>query len=156
MQKVLSEKKTVKPEVVEILQCREFSRDTDRLGFSIARVNNKVLGKLGGRGHWITIRTKDTRKCIYRRIAGSGGKSLKADSIELDYDSRADLGIQSDRDGHGFYAVHWEMFPTRWPWTLVAHWRNPDVGYRMAFKLGLIGVVLGFLGLVPAVVSLLR
>lgn len=139
---------------VQISRCRDFTRERDYGAFSVVRVFNGCLDSLGGRGSWVTIVGDGVS--LYRRVLGSGGTGLTRDAIELDYDSRVELGLQGRPDGEGFYACNLQLArSTAWE-RAKAHWAHPSLAYRVPYRLALLSVVLGLLGLILGIISLVR
>jgi hypothetical protein len=146
---------------MRVTKCRDFSREDDRIAFSVVRVNNDVLTDLGGRRTWVTISTG--KLTIYRVALGAGRRHLKKDALELDYDSRLDLRISGERDKEGFYGCDLSIEKSTFVERLRAHWAHPNLAYKMPLQiaalsvfLGLFGVMLGAIGAWPVLSSLLR
>jgi len=137
---------------MQITKCRDFSRERDYGAFSVIRVFNGCLEPLGGRGAWITI--SGGKVAQYRRAQGAGGTGLTKDAIELDYDSRLELGINGRPDQDGFYACELVLAPSSF-WEIVrAHWTHPSLAYRVPYRLAVLSVVLGGVGLLLGVSGL--
>ena len=132
---------------------RDFSRDFDYHAFSIVRVFNGCLEELGGRNAWVVVSSDNKR--LYRRAQGAGGNpGLPKDGIELDYDSRTELGVSGRPDGDGFYSCQVTISPATPFESFLGHWQNPRVEYQFAFRLAVLSVGLGFIGLMLGLVSL--
>ena len=139
---------------VQVTKCRDFSRERDYGAFSVVRVFNKCLDSLGGRGSWVTITGGSV--VLYRRVLGAGGTGLTRDAIELDYDSRTELGLSGRPDADGFYTCKLQLQPSTPIERAKAHWTHPSLAYRVPYRLALLSVVLGLVGLVLGILSLLR
>lgn len=137
--------------IVHIDKCRVFSRDEDYRNFSVVRVNNDVLKSLGGRGAWIAI--EPAEQPVFRRVYGAGPTGLAKSEIELDYDTRLELNVEINRDDKGYYPCKLDLRQATTFEVLLAHWNHPSPNYSMPLKLSLISVVLGLLGLVLAILS---
>jgi hypothetical protein len=134
---------------MDVTECRDFSREYDHSDFGVVRVHNTVLDGLGGRRAWVKIEsTISPRKTIYRQALGSGPTSLTAAQIELDYDSRNDLGIDSTRQENGTYPCSLTVRKCSRVEAFLAHWLHPDLSYQIAFRLGVLSAVLGVIGVV--------
>lgn len=131
---------------VQILKCRDFTRERDYDAFSVVRVFNGCLDSAGGRGAWVTIVGDGVT--LYRRVLGSGGTGLTRDAIELDYDSRVELGLQGRPDSEGFYSCDLQLARSTAMERAKAHWAHPSLAYRVPYRLALLSVALGFLGLI--------
>jgi hypothetical protein len=129
---------------VRITKCRDFSREDDRLAFSVVRVNNNVLKDFGGRRVWVTISTG--KLTIYRVALGAGRRPLNKDAIELDYDSRLDLRISSERDGQGFCECDLLIKRSTFVERLRAHWSHPSLAYKVPLQLAALSLVISLLG----------
>ncbi len=135
-----------------ISRVRNFSRDRD-FDEPVVRVFNTVLEPLGGRGTWVSIRGNG--KSIFRRALGSGATpGMTAETIELDYDARRDLGID-DRAEDGGYICELSLQRASLGGRVHAHWHHPHNEYRAAFQIALIGLVLGVIGLFLGIAGLI-
>ena len=138
---------------MKVFKCRDFKRERDYDEFSVVRVFNGCLSSLGGRGAWVTITGGDVP--LYRRVLGSGGTGLTQDAIELDYDSLVELGLCGRPDEDGFYDCKLEIKCSTTRERVMAHWTHPSLAYRVPFRLALLSVVLGLIGFVLGIVSLI-
>ena len=139
---------------IKVSKCRRFSRDHDYGAFSVVRVSNDRLASLGGRNTWVTISGKEVK--IYRRVLGSGDSGLPQIAIELDYDSRAELGIKDRRDAEGYYDCDLSLSPSSLLERAMAHFFHPSPAYRVPYQLALLGVVFSLVSILIAVFSSLR
>lgn len=95
-----------------------------------------------------------TGQYIIRMPMGGGGlKGLTRDCIALDYDSVDALGVRSgfiegrvDADLVVSKANAFSIYSY--------YWDHPDVGYRLAMRLSMIGLALGIIGFMPMVFGL--
>ena len=138
---------------MRVVKCKDFSREHDHAAFSVVRVFNGRLAELGGRGAWITI-SSENRK-VYRRVMGSGSVGLTQDAIELDYDSRHDLGITSPPDQNGFHPCDLKLKRSTTLERIAAHWTHPNLAYQVPYRLAMLSLALGLIGLLLGVVSLI-
>jgi len=133
---------------MDISKFRGFSEDQDYSGFAVVRLSNKQMDEFR-RGTWVRIESGEN--VLYRKVRG--GRLAKG-AIALDYDSRLDLGVDPDAKGDdGYYPIQATIRAANRLerlWALVVH---PDERFRIAHQLGLLGVGLGILSLVIAVVS---
>ena len=139
---------------IKVSKCRRFSHEHDYGAFSVVRVSNDRLASLGGRNTWLTISSKEVK--IYRRVLGSGNAGLPQIAIELDYDSRAELGIKDGRDAEGFYDCDLSLSPSTLLERAMAHLVHPSLAYRVPYQLALLGVAFSLVSLLIAMFSLLR
>lgn len=144
----------IKGDMMRITECREFSRDSDREDFTVVRVCNKSLNALGGRGSWVKIKAHGSR--ILRRAYGSGSCSQPAHMIELDYDSRRELGIDHNFREGGVVRCELEICRARGFDLFLAHWRNPRIEYRVPYRLAVLSVALGAIGLLLGIIGLMQ
>jgi hypothetical protein len=87
---------------------------------------------------------------------GAAGTGLSQDDIELDYDSRLEIGVVGTPDENGFYACTLTIQPSSFREKLQAHWKHPSLAYRVPYRLAILSVVLGAIGLVLGVISILK
>jgi hypothetical protein len=97
-----------------------------------------------------------TGQFIVRMPMGGGGvKGLTKDSIALDYDAIDTLGIRSKFiDGKLEATVLVSKASTLSVYRY--YWGHPDVGYRLAMRLSMVGLVLGILGFLPLIFDLVK
>jgi hypothetical protein len=138
--------------MVEIKKCRDFTRDYDYPIFTVVRVFNGFLEELGGRRSWVVV-VGETGK-IYRRVMGAGGTGIRKGDIELDYDSRKELGVAGRRDKNGFYTCDLVIRKAKFTEKVRAHWKHPSLEYRVPFQLALLSLALGLIGLGLGIISL--
>lgn len=138
-----------------ITTVRDFSRQGDYHAFSVVRVHNRLVADLGGRHAWVRIRSN--KATLYRRLRGVGADtSLPVDAIELEYDSRLALGLPGPPDANGFYACDLAIEPATPLDKMRAHWNHPTIEYRVSYRLALLSVVLGLVGFILGIISLVR
>ena len=138
--------------MINILRCRDFSREYDHSRHTVVRVFNKNLSQLGDRHAWVTIQANGNMIC--RRVMGSGGTGLSKGDIELDYDSRLELGIVGKKDAQGFYQCDATIRRADLSERISAHLHHPNHEYRVSYKLAAIGLALGFVALILGLISL--
>lgn len=140
---------------ITVAKARDFSRPQDYDAFSVIRLYNAHLRILGGRHAW--VRLSCNGRNLYRRIRGAGGGTgLPSDGMELDYDSRLELGINSPRDADGFHPCNVIITPAGLLGSIRAHWRHPSIEYRVPYRLAMLSVALGLLGAVLGAASFVR
>ena len=139
---------------MKIKRCRDFSRPHDYGAFAVVRVFNGCLDQLGGRNAWVTISTAKAK--LYRRAMGAGGTGLSREDIELDYDSRLELGIEGRPDENNFYDCDLNIQPSGFFERFSAHWKHPNLAHQVPYKLAILSVALGAIGLLLGVVSILQ
>jgi hypothetical protein len=139
---------------MRIAKCRDFTRERDYAAFSVVRVFNLKLSELGGRGAWVTI--SGGKESQYRRIMGSGGTDLSQDAIEIDYDSRVELGIVGRPDGNGYYPCELTLSKSSLGERISAHWSHPNLAYRVPYQLAVLSLALGLVGFFLGIVSLIK
>ena len=139
---------------MQATKCREFSRDYDHDAFSVVRVFNNRLAALGGRNAWVTITSEKSQ--IYRRARGLSSVGMTQDAIELDYDSRDELGINGQADSNGFYACKVTIEKSTLRERLKGHWSNPNPAYTVPYRLAVLSVMLGLVGLFLGILSLVK
>lgn len=131
--------------MIKITKARDFTRDHDYKAFSVVRVFNGCLSSLGGRNAWVVIRGNNVT--LYRRAQGAGGvAALPKTGIELDYDSRLELGLGGRPDEDGYYTCDLEIVPARFVDRILAHWNHPSLEYQLPYRLAVLSVVLGGVG----------
>ena len=135
-----------------VTRCRDFTRTHDHSLFTAVRIFNGCLKELGGRHAWVAVEGQDAT--IYRRALGAGATGIRKGDIELDYDSRKELGIEGRPDENGFYACHVRVRKATLTEKIKAHWKHPSLEYRVPFKLAILSLTLGLIGLALGVISL--
>jgi hypothetical protein len=138
----------------QISHVKNFSKDHDFLG-PFCRIHTSLLNSELKRRDWVCIVNNANGQKIFRQARGLSVQGFTKQSIEIDYDSRVDLGIDGDRDDNGFIqcdlsvrrASLIESFFT-------ANWKHPDYTHMVSYRLALIGCFLGILGLVLGMLSL--
>lgn len=142
--------------MIEIQRVRNFSNEQDYVAFSIVRLYNKHVTELGGRNTWVCIESGG--KKIYRRVRGVGNMpGFPKDAMELDYDSRNELGaISDDRHENGFFLHKATIKKASLVEKFLAHWSHPNIEYRTPFQISYISFMLGIIGLILGMVSLFR
>lgn len=136
--------------IVHINKVRAFSIPDDNRSFSVVRVQTAVLDELGGRGHWIRIKKPEKSVCIYRIVkASKPSQGFDKSSLEMDYDSKSELDLKDKNspDERGFYYVDLQLSKATLVGILLGHWRNPEPGYRLAFRISVLSLVLAILGI---------
>ena len=136
--------------MVHITKVRSFSNHDDNRSFSVVRVQTSVLDELGGRGHWIRIKNPEKSVCIYRMVkASQPSQGFDKLSLEIDYDSKLELDLKdkSSPDERGFYSVNLHLSKASPVGVLLGHWKNPEPGYRLAFRISVLSLFLAILGI---------
>lgn len=139
---------------MKITRCRDFTRAHDYDAFAAVRIFNGNLEPLGGRHAWVTIKSEGSK--LYRRVMGAAGTGLRRGDIELDYDSRLELGIGGKRDEDGFYGCDLTIQPSRLYEKIHAHWIHPNLEYRIPYRMAILSLILGAVGLVLGITSVLK
>lgn len=140
---------------IHIQRQRSYSRETDEQAFSVVRIRNEHIKKMGGAHQWVKI-SNPRNQSIYRMVRGAGSIEIPADALELDYEGFRSLNSWSKESPiGGFYVTNLIMTKaSRWEaWK--AHWFHPNPAYSAPMRLGYIGLVLGVLGFAMSVLSLL-
>lgn len=136
--------------MVHISKVRPFSNHDDNRSFSVVRVQTSVLDELGGRGYWIRIKNPEKNVCIYRMVkASQPSQGFDKSSLEIDYDSKLELDLKdkSSPDERDFYRVNLHLSKASPVGVLLGHWRNPEPGYRLAFRISVLSLFLAILGI---------
>ena len=139
-------------EAITITKARDFSRPQDYDAFSIVRLRNAHLKGLGGRHTWVKLESNGKR--LYRRVRGAGNTGIATDEMEIDYDSRIELGINSARDQNGFHSCNVAVTQAGWLGAVEAHWHHPNIEYRVPYRMAMLGLMLGLLGALLGALSL--
>ena len=140
---------------ITVTKARDYSRPQDYDAFSVVRLYNAHLKSLGGRHAW--VRLSSNGKTLFRRVRGAGGGTgLPSDGMELDYDSRLELGVDSPRAADGFHPCNVVVSPAGFLGYIKAHWSHPNIEYRVPYRLAMLSVVLGLLGAFLGALSLLK
>ena len=129
-----------------ITQVRNFSKEHDYTT-AACRLHNHLLNSPFRRNHWVCIEKVDSSERIFRQPKGLVAAGFTQESLELDYDSRLELGISGDQQDGGFIACDLTIRQTSWfeSWIL-ANWHHPDHTHRVASRYALFGLGLGALG----------
>lgn len=142
---------------IQIKQQKMYSRELDEQAFSVVRLRNEHISGLGGAGCWVKIcNARSKGKSIYRMAKGAGLLDIPADAVELDYEGFKSLGAWSqEKPINGFYPCDLVVMQTTWWDVLKAHWFHPNMAYSVPMRLGYIGLVLGLVGFVMSIVSMI-
>jgi len=139
---------------ISISKARDFTRPQDYDAFSVVRLYNAHLRALGGRHAW--VRLSCNGKILFRRVRGAGGGTgLPSVGIEIDYDSRQELGIDNARGADGFHPCSVTVSRAGFLGSIQAHWAHPNIEYRAPYRLAMQSVALGLLGAILGAVSFL-
>ena len=134
-------------------QVRDFCKGFDYMG-TWCRVHTSLIVSTYKRTGWVCIENPSTNTKIYRQVKGLSNTGFNVGSIEMDYDSRCELGISGKKDDAGFIQCELYMkqasFIEKW---FVANWRHPDYTHMVSYRFALLGGILGCLGLVTGLVS---
>ena len=131
--------------MIQITKVFDIQKEQDFGDDAICRLHTSVLRDTDiNRNDWIKItNNKDTSKYIFRRVKGGSPKNSSKHYIELDYDSRLELGIKEKCDEVDLIAekaTYFEIFK--------ANWNYPNYAIKLAFRLAVLSVVLGFIGVI--------
>ena len=66
------------------------------------------------------------------------------------------MGISGSPDENGFYVCGLTIEPSSFGEKLQAHWKHPSLAYRLPYRLAVLSVILGAIGLILGVVSILK
>ena len=150
----------------KITGSRAYKNPLDHNAFSLIRLNNYQIGRLGLRNDWLTITAnKDNpkkKRVIYRQMAGYKidknnrlPEDLEFNKCEFDYEALLDLGIKGGKKDGYYSACDLHIEKTRWLRELfMAHWCHPHTNHRAPMQIALIGLALGVIGVIFGVVSL--
>lgn len=141
--------------VFKIEKQKKFSNERDYNDFAIVRVRTTIVKRLGGRKSWVRISSGN--KHIYRIILGASFKGLTEKAIEMDYDSQLELGLSSQpksaADEYGFYPCELKVRKANFFEKIIAHWKHPDIAYRVPMQLSIVGFILGVIGFILGILG---
>lgn len=160
----------------KISKFRVFCDEQDKVYPSRCRISNTFIivrkdtqGKnIIRRNDWLRIENI-TGEVVYRQAQGISSAIKKdgdycktnftKEAIEFDYDTRIELGLleANEKKDEPFF---WECNLTIKPASIFeklyhASWKHPDDGYRISYRLGLLGLATGILGLLSTVISIM-
>lgn len=99
----------------------------------------------------VIVNPSNKQKCIRYVMGGGSLSGLTKSSAALDYDAMDHLGFKMK----GTQSCELIIRKTR-PFERIAFFVNhPDLSVQLSIRLGLLGAVLGFMGLMTGVLSLL-
>ncbi|MBU3625863.1 hypothetical protein ICN48_06400 [Polynucleobacter sp. JS-Safj-400b-B2] len=141
---------------ISIKQQKTYSRELDEQAFSVVRLRNEHIPRLGGTGCWVKI-CNAKGKAIYRMAKGAGAIDIPVDALELDYEGfRALNSWSKEKPVDGLYPCILFITKANRLEALKAHWFHPNLAYSVPMRLGYIGLGLGLIGFVMSAVSLVR
>ena len=127
---------------ISISNVKQFSNDYDYNKDAACIIHNAHINSLGGRRSWIIIKNNKNKRKIYRKIYGSGIKSLPTDTIELDYDSiDLDLNIK-DFNNCNLSLIKLGLFSN-----IRGLLKHPDSKFRIPLIISLFGLLAGLISL---------
>lgn len=111
---------------------------------AIVKIRNNYINSSFKRNQWVKI--KNEKQVIYRIVRGATATGLTDDKIWMSYDSKLELGITTQKNAEVKVSKA-NIYETY----ILAPWNTPNIVernlFRMATILGLISVLLGFIGL---------
>ena len=136
---------------------RAFSERSDYLSFSVVRLNNNAVKQFGGRGNWVRICNTQNGTTIFRMIRGSSPQfMLNKEQMEIDYDGIIELGIKSEMGSGGFRSCEILVEQAKRHERILAHWKHPDPGYQLPFRISMVSLIIGILGFLGGIIEPLR
>lgn len=116
-----------------------------------SRLDHKRIDKKAFyRRQAVRILNPENGQFIIRMPMGGGGlPGLTKDTIALDYDAVDALGL-SGKFRHKPLEVELEVSKADIISIYRYFWNHPDIAYRAALRLGLLGLALGIMGLIPS------
>lgn len=130
-----------------------FTRAEDHNAFALVRLDNRLVRHFGGRNQWVVLQGP-TQKKVYRMVQGTGRTPLAANAMECDYETSMALGIPpSAKDKEGYHACQVVARRANKLEVLQAHWHHPDHYYRLPFRISLLALQLGVVGVLLGVMS---
>lgn len=142
-------------QTIHIAKVRDFSEPRDYEAFAIVRMHAQAVNSLDSRDEWVRLDSNGHH--IYRRLRGAsalGAPGLDKTAMELDYDSRLELGIHGDWRSNGFIDCDVQVSRAPARAYLAAHWNHPMPAYRVPLRISLVSLVLGLIGIGMGVASL--
>lgn len=128
-----------------ISRIRDFSKEFDFNDETVCRIHTSLI-QIYGRNNWIKITSKNAS--IYRRVKGLSMQNFTKDSMELDYDSRLELGISGAKKDTGFIDCDVNIKKASLVEVFQANWNYPNYPVKIAFRLGILSVFLAVIGLI--------
>ena len=118
---------------------------------NIVRFENSNV-KFFGRRTPVIITNSDNNQSVIRYVMGNNGsiKGLTRKSLAVDYDALVDLQIQQYGQPVLLAVRQASLIQCM---TMLNN--SPDLNIKISFRLGVLGAVLGFIGLLTSVISLL-
>lgn len=119
------------------------------------RINSKVRGSdIKREGIYkITVEKDKSVNSVYRMVLGNNKIQQDDEVILIDRFTRDELGVELKKEYN--FTFKPAVFHERW---FHFYWYHPDytfrAGYRLAWGLGIIAVVLGLIGLIMSFLSL--
>ena len=156
--------------IIALNKIRTYSDHSDHQSFSTVRLSSRNVHKLGGRNAYVRIQSKTGSIC--RQIQGIGNHALEchlsgdeisskqgftSEAIEMDYDSRLDLGlvVESEKLEYSFFACTITISPASVRDIFFLHWKHPNLAYRTPFQISIVSLFLGISGLILGAIGLI-
>ena len=140
-----------------------------RISNTFIIVRNDTKGEnIIRRNGWLRIENI-TGEVVYRQAQGVSSAIAKngdycknnftKEAIEFDYDTRVELGLletNEKKDEPFFWECNLKIKPAS-TFEILYHasWEHPDDGYRVSYRLGLLGFATGLLGLLITMISII-
>ena len=145
-----------------------FDRDWN-LARPIVRLNYEDMRALGvERNSWVMITSKTSERKIYRMAWGSPYDSLPAGAVMLSYDDMLELDkswtraenetaglVTFEGEQQSLEVCDWELQKCTKLRMAQAYWYHPDEGYRYSWHMAIAGLVIGLLGFLTGIISLI-
>jgi hypothetical protein len=97
----------------------------------------------------VTLRNPQNSKTVVRLLRGKSQEGFTANETIVNYATMRELGITvGDRV---------EVKSSNlWDQGIIFYWNHPELAIRLAFKMGLLAVVLSIISIIPAILPLLK
>lgn len=140
--------------LINVTHLAELPKGDTGLQQSIVRVHNRHIDARRedksrfNRREPVVIINKSNGERVVRYIMGSKGiPGITMASCALDYDALSTLGVRRDDESLNL-EIQGANLVDIFSW----FWKYPDLGIQLAFKLGILGAVLGLMGFIAEVV----
>ena len=97
------------------------------------------------RNSYVKITNQDEKKYIIRLVRGESSENFTSKSCRLDYDSRGELKIKTERDSSGSYEVNLEINKASLFNMAYLYWNYPNQPIKIAYRLSILSVILGII-----------
>lgn len=140
--------------MIKITKVWDIQKEQDFYDEAISRVHTSILRDTNlKRNQWIKIVNLDNKKTIFRKVRGASPKDSSKEYMELDYDSRLELGIVANKNDSGYLDVNLRIEQANYIDIFCANWNYPNYAIKISVRISIISLMLGLIGLILGLIK---